>query len=72
MLGRQRRLKTLNPPVNVSGLDGATQISAGAYHSCALIPLLDAIKCWGSNDTGQLGDGATNTDSNIPVHVIGL
>jgi alpha-tubulin suppressor-like RCC1 family protein len=41
-----------------SGL-GAVMIAAGARHNCAL--LADArMKCWGSNDAGQLGVGDTD------------
>ena len=59
-----------NTPVNVSGITGATQISAGGADSCAL--LADTtIKCWGNNLSGQLGDG-TNDDSNTPVTVTGI
>lgn len=37
----------------------ATSIAAGAHHSCALLQT-GAVKCWGLNDTGQLGQGNVN------------
>jgi alpha-tubulin suppressor-like RCC1 family protein len=58
-------------PQTVVGLrTAATAVSAGTGHACAL--LTDGtIECWGSNSSGQLGDG-TNTDSASPVPVVGL
>jgi alpha-tubulin suppressor-like RCC1 family protein len=45
-------------------------ISAGTYHTCAL--LFDGTaRCWGSNTVGQLGDGS-QTDSNVAVVVTEL
>lgn len=45
-------------------------LSAGETHTCAV--LSDGIiKCWGNNDSGQLGNG-TNTDSNVSVVVSGI
>lgn len=44
-------------------------IAAGGAHTCAT--LSDGrVKCWGLNTDGQLGN-ASNTDSYVPVEVIG-
>ena len=55
-------------PTLVSGLTGVRQISAGYYHTCAV--LLDTtVKCWGRGLYGALGQGTTS-DSRTPISVM--
>lgn len=49
-------------------LTGVRSVAGGWFHTCAL--MLDAtVKCWGTNEQGQLGDGTT-TNRTAPVTVI--
>ncbi|HET7251990.1 MAG TPA: Ig-like domain-containing protein [Gemmatimonadales bacterium] len=57
-----------NVPVLVSGVTGATQLTAGTNHTCALAD--GAAICWGANLKGQLGNGRTAASS-PPAPVIG-
>ena len=58
-------------PTPVTGLSSdVTAISAGHFHTCALLTT-GAVHCWGYNGNGQLGDGTTN-DRHAPTPVTGL
>jgi len=58
-------------PTTVSGMSsGFKSISSGLDHTCALVTNGD-LKCWGSNEEGQLGDGTT-TRRLTPTNVTGL
>ena len=58
-------------PVDVVGLNGpAAAIATGPFHTCAVLRS-GGIDCWGSNGTGQLGDGTT-IDRLRPAAVVGF
>lgn len=59
-------------PVEVVGpADGVQSLAAGGHHTCALTTA-GGVQCWGDNQYGQLGSGASGADQPTPVDVIGL
>ena len=43
-------------PIDFGALDGAKAVSAGGFHTCALL-LNDTVRCWGFGGAGRLGYG---------------
>ncbi|MCU1690956.1 MAG: regulator of chromosome condensation [Frankiales bacterium] len=66
LLLQQRR-----SPVTVSGVTSATAITAGGFHSCAIVAG-GAVVCWGDDGAGQLGDGRPGDKSLSATLVPGL
>jgi alpha-tubulin suppressor-like RCC1 family protein len=54
----------------VKALYGVTQVAAGGNSACAILTS-GAVRCWGGNAYGQLGNGTT-TSSKYPVKVAGI
>jgi alpha-tubulin suppressor-like RCC1 family protein len=60
-----------NPtPTAIPGLSGVTAIAAAGQHALALLEDGEVVT-WGSNESGQLGNGTTSA-SDVPVAVEGL
>jgi alpha-tubulin suppressor-like RCC1 family protein len=51
-------------PVTVTGISGARALALGTDHTCALLTG-GLVRCWGANESGQLGNGVT-TDAPLP------
>ena len=71
-LGNDAALTRMPTPVDVLGLtSGVASVSAGDSHTCA-VTTAGGLKCWGSDDSGQLGNDAALTNKPTPVDVQGL
>jgi alpha-tubulin suppressor-like RCC1 family protein len=61
---------TVGGVARVAGLDHVTEVALSNSFACARIDDGTA-RCWGSNTSGQLGDGTTTTSA-VPVAVAGV
>jgi alpha-tubulin suppressor-like RCC1 family protein len=55
----------------VSGLAEPSDVFLGGTQSCAVERQTKAVKCWGSNLSGEIGDG-TLVERTIPATVVGI
>jgi alpha-tubulin suppressor-like RCC1 family protein len=55
-------------PVHALVLKNASAIALGRSHSCAVMAD-STLECWGYNYYGQLGNGGSTSDSDVPVSV---
>jgi alpha-tubulin suppressor-like RCC1 family protein len=62
--------RIVSHPINVQGIENASQVTAGDKHTCALLDD-GTIKCWGEGIDGKIGDGAGITRKS-PVSVAGI
>lgn len=69
-LGNGETATAQSTPVAVSGITDALAVTVGSRHSCA-ISKSEGVKCWGQNNSGQLGNG-DKTNKSVPVNVVGL
>ena len=59
-LGTGATSPTRNAPTEIAGLANATVVGSGEGYSCAIVSSPSgAIRCWGSNNQGQLGNNST-------------
>ncbi len=59
-----------NGPVAVSTTERFSQLSAGAYTTCA-VTTTQQLRCWGAGASGALGDGTQVTRRALPAPVSG-
>ncbi|MEX2238955.1 MAG: RCC1 repeat-containing protein, partial [Dehalococcoidia bacterium] len=70
-LGNSLPFVDQDAPVAVSGLTNVVELSAGDHYSLALLSD-STVMSWGSDTSGQLGNGATTGNQAAPVAVSGL
>lgn len=56
-------------PAGSAPLSGVAALAAGYDHACAL-STEGTVLCWGSNSTGQMGNGTEGGVSNLPTPVL--
>ena len=72
MLGDGTRRAYSSRPVEVKITDASIEsLSSGSSHTCA-VTTVGGVRCWGGNWKGQLGARRIESESVLPVEVMGL
>jgi alpha-tubulin suppressor-like RCC1 family protein len=61
------RPRLVKRPSGIGALGGVSDVAAGGLHTCARIS--GAVRCWGRNIDGELGNGTSGAPSALPVIV---
>lgn len=69
-IGKDEDAEGRHEPVEIVDFSGITAVAAGGGHTCALTSI-GAVRCWGFNYGGALGDG-TEEHRPTPIDVVGL
>ena len=70
-LGTATDVANSSTPLEVQGISTAVELAAGWGHTCALLEDM-TMKCWGSNQSLQLGTSSTAANFAVPALVPGL
>jgi len=70
-LGLGDTSQSVSSPTLVPGLTDVASLAAGRDHMCAVL-VSGSVKCWGSNQYGQLGLGDTSQSVSSPTLAPGL
>ena len=68
-LGNGTTVSSLVPVQSLPAGSGATDIAVGGYGGFTCAIAAGGVKCWGANDSGQLGNGTT-VSSLVPLQTI--
>lgn len=70
-LGTATDVTSSSTPLEVQGISTAVELAAGWGHTCALLENM-TMKCWGSNQSLQLGTSDSTSDLQVPTLVPNL
>ena len=70
-LGTATDVVNSSTPLEVQGISTAVEVAAGWGHTCALLEDM-TMKCWGSNQSLQLGTSDSTSDLRVPALVPNL
>lgn len=70
-LGNGSKPAAQNTPTAVVGISTGQQVAEGEFQACATLAN-ESTECWGSNSSGDLGNGEVGGDFTEPAPVKGL